>query len=71
MVREKEEIDKEIDTDFKKLQNDYQDDDEEEDEELNKMSTDLLMRTQFPHQQDSVDPNRPKTQKEIMMEVRQ
>ena len=34
------------------------------------MSTDLLMRTQLPHQQDAVDPNRPKTQKEIMMEVR-
>lgn len=57
-----------IDTDFKSLRNDYKDDDEEEDEELNKMNTDLLMRTNLNDQQDD-NPDRPKTQKEIMMEV--
>ena len=54
--------------DFKSLRNDYQDEDDDEvDEELNKMSTDMLIRTDLASNQDN--PDRPKTQKEIMMEV--
>lgn len=58
----------ELDTDFKSLRNDYQEEDDDVDEEFTKMSTDMLMRTNLPKQEES-NPDRPKTQKEIMMEV--
>ena len=57
------------DSTFQSLRNDYQDDDDEQDEELNKLNTELLMRNNLSNSKEDENPDRPKTQKEIMMEV--